>query len=878
MRGRWVAVGIGSFAALALLAGALALDLCARGDPAAGAGEDGEATSTANGAALLVPEVAPPTLIRGAVLVEAHEEEAVDDEGPRLIAAPSCVAIAWRGGAQIGAPARCDQAGRYALSLAEAPPDLAIEVLAPGHLRAVLEVRPVIGGSVEAPTVALGAASVLAGIVVDERGAPLSGVSLRARPRPDLGEPEPWRATTDEEGRFRLDTVPSGPITVEASRPGFALSVLDAVAPTQDATIVLDGLYRLSGDVLGPPEALARARVWIEGSSIWPPIAAPVGSDGVFVFEGIADGIYGLVAEAPARRAGEREYASIPLENVSPTMTVSLALIEAARVPVRAVDPEGRAVSGALVTLGGASVGMLHKVAETGPSGQLQIGPVVPGPYLVHADAPGYLPSGAIAVDVQSDDTLPELTLTLTRPARIFGRVVDEGGEAVAEARVTVESEVLYSPGEAIVRAKTLSARLAGGALGVTTGVVPPIPLFDDVLGGEWVEGATASDREGVFALDQLLPGSYRLRALHSEHAASALVTITLSAGEVRGDVLLVLRTGFPLTGRIRDGNDRPIAGARVELDDGQILTTDERGIFDAGLHRDERSLILRAPGMIPRKVVAKLERGAVDLELRLDPAEGAIEGRIRDTNGQPLVGARVGLVPEDGLASAVVAYTDDRGLFSFEGLAPGMAELSVEHPEFASTSERLKIAARPDGRLRELRLDRGWELAVVVRAAGSGDPVVGAVIMIDGQIVTTDAAGEASMTRLSRGEVSATIEASGWVREQISVRRPESGGASVVVDLEEGAAIEGRIRDDRGDPVDGAKIVIRHRESGEILAETRSDAAGLWRVERLPEGDVWVEAAPPAAMESLLAPLSEASDVLRGRVTRGVDLRFDRL
>ncbi|MCA9661117.1 MAG: carboxypeptidase regulatory-like domain-containing protein, partial [Myxococcales bacterium] len=693
------------------------------------------------------------------------------------------------------------------------------------------------------------------------------------------GEPEPWRATSLADGAFLLDTIPTGPIVIEAEKRGYAPTIVDALAPEEGVVVVLEGLRDLAGDVLGTPEQLARATVRIEGSSIWPPLEVPVAADGSFVIPEIADGVYGLVAAAPAPEGATDapEYASIPLENVSPDMQVSLALIEAVRVPVAVRGPDGEAIPSARVTVSGSSIGILQQLGETDAEGLARVGPVVPGPYFVHADADGYLPSETVVVDAQIDVPMPTIELRLVRPARIAGRVLDEHGQPVPEARVSVESDVLFSPGESMVRARTLNALLAGGSLGVTHGIVPPIPLFDEDTAGPWIEGGMLTDRDGKFALGALVPGTYRLHAVHERHAGSAVQVVRLRAGEVDDDVVLILQRGQPLTGRLRDTNDQPIVGARVELDDGLIVLTDEYGVFDAGLHKGRRRLVLRAPGMIPQAIELEVGDRAVDLERTLEAATGVLEGRLRDQNDRPIAGARVALFPDDGISATEVTYTDDKGLFDFDGLTPGGAELEVDHRDFAPYERRLRVPAS-DGRFVEIGLSVGWWLAVHVRALGSGDPIAGAKVRAGDQLVITDAAGDALIRRLASERVDVAVEAAGWVRERTSVERPEDGDADLVVDLEEGAAIEGSIQDERGEPVAKARITIRDRRSGELIAEVESDAEGTWRVDRLSEGDVIVEAAPPGELSEILAPVSENSDVLRGRVTRGVDLRFDRL
>src|SRR5690606_37885787 len=118
---------------------------------------------------------------------------------------------------------------------------------------------------------------------------------------------------------------------------------------------------------------------------------------------------------------------------------------------------------------------------------------------------------------------------------------------------------------------RTFSALQRGGSLGITRGSIPPIPLVSDgELVGTWAE----SDARGDFSLDTLMPGRYRLRAIHGEHAGSATVVVDLSPGERESGIVLRLSGGVPLGGRVLDGNRQPIAGARIELADGSEVKT----------------------------------------------------------------------------------------------------------------------------------------------------------------------------------------------------------------------------------------------------------------------------------------------------------------
>lgn len=878
------------------------------GQPDAGTGAPAADTSEGPGAP---PLATAPARVRGRVLLEVlsdrpaepgpkgQEDRAPEDPGPDgydpgaldpepgaegppvpLVPPPagSCRAIAWRGGVRLG-EAACDAEGGFVLELAVAEggvTPVAVEMLVPRHLRAVLVAPAQPGTEAVLPTVALGPASWLGGQVIDRRGEPVAGVALEAHPLPGLGEPEPWRSASGPDGGFEFDTIPAGPIRLRATGKGLALSVVEAFAPERGVVIVVDGLQDLRGDVVGAPELVARAQVRLEGSSLWPPLEQATSPQGGFVFSDLVDGVYGLVAVVPAARPGDPEYASIPLENLSPGAHVSVALIAAGRVPVRVVDPDGAPVAGARVTLGYASVGLLQQVAETDAAGEAKIGPVVPGPYVVRADADGYLPSEALPVEVARAGAEPQ-TLTLVRPGRIAGTVIDEAGRPVPEASIIVDADALYSPGEAMIRARTFGALQRGGSLGVTRGAIPPIPLVgeDEDEVGDWSQ----SDERGDFALGLLLPGTYRLSAVHGEHASSATVVVDLSPGERVEGIVLTLGHGVPLVGQVLDGNRRPVLGARVELPDGTTVTTDWRGVFDAGRRRGRQRLIFRAPGMIPAVVEVDLEDMTLPMEQVLQPAEGGLEGRVRDGNGRPIAGARVTLLPGDELTPTVIAYTDERGVFELAQLAPGPATIELDHPEYAPASRPVKVPklAR-SGKTLELELALGWDLEVVVRAFGSGDPVAGARVEVAGQVWATDEAGEVRVHRLAGAAAQVRVRASGFVTADAAVPRPDAGRAAQVFDLEEASGIEGRVIDERGEAVGGARVVLRAREGGTVLAEVTTAADGRWSAEGLPEGDVEIEAIPPAALADLLAPVTLQSDVRRGHITREVDLRFDRL
>lgn len=800
----------------------------------------------------------------------------------------TCTVRAWQSGRRVAESVGCDELGGYAIELApDVTGTVAVELLIPNHLRGVVEVEvasPSPSAPIVVPTVALGPGFRVAGTTVDGRGQALAGVSVQALPQPSLDEPEPWRTSSDAAGRFEFTTLPYGPVSLRAILPGHALSVVEAISPEDDALMILDALIDLEGEVVAGPELLARAKVRLEGSSVWPALEQPLDAGGRFRFEDLADGIYGVEVQVLAEQPGEREWASVPLENVTPDLHVSLALIEAHRVPVKVVDAEGAAIAEARVTIGYGQLGMLQKIARTDAQGQASAGPVVPGPYALWADADGYLPALPVELEVGSEGFVGEApTLVLVRPARIEGVVVDVDERPVAGAEVLLDSEVEFTVGEGQSRSQLFArayeagrapAEQAGGSLGVTKGEVPDIPLFGaHESEEEGAIGVIVSDEDGKFVIE-LLPGKHAIWAIDGEHAASAVERLELASGQVVAGVQLRLREGVRLTGVARASNGQPLADVQVDLGDGQVLVTDERGVFDAGFRRGAQRLVVRAPGMIPRAIEVELGEQPLDLDVVLEPASGRVEGRVVDGNGQPIADVEVALQPLDGLSPSLLTWTDARGVYQFDELSPGAAELHFDHGDYVPAEQRTSVGQQATG-VRELVLDKGWTAEVLVRAAGSGEPIAGAELLAGHVSATTDGKGLALLTRLV-GEIELEVGAKGWTHQQLRIADDGSARIQLTIELQQGGAIEGRIDDDLGDPVAGAAIEIRSLDDA-LLAETRSDARGHWRIEGVPEGDVRIRAEPPPGLAAVLAPVEDRSDVIRGEVTSDVRLRFER-
>lgn len=855
------------FVALALLAvlGLVGALLWQRTHPG---GEDAE-TPALPGPKTPLASTPSSAEVEGRLLLEGPLPEDQPLGDPALTPATDCVVQVWAAGRRVAEPVRCGADGRFVASLhAGVSGRVSVELEAPGRLRAVVTVDLPEDGRGVLPDVAVGVGQSVRGQVVDLRGAPVGGVIVEARPIPDLGEAEPWRRTTAEDGTFALDTLPPGPVALRCAPEGFAPTVVEAIAPQDDVLLRLGGLYDVQGRVLaaGTSADVAAASVRLQGSGVWPARVVEVEPDGAFTVPAVPDGVYALeavVGDDPE----EPSFASLPLEGVEPDLEVTLALTPAYWVPVLVEDPDGAPVASARVTLMNAQVGMLGRAATTGADGTAWIGPVVPGPYVARADGDGMLASAPAAVQVE--DGPPEsVVLRLERPGRLVVSVVDPSGAAVPDAQVRLRTDAVYSVGEAQTRAATFARSVeAVGTLGVMTGPVPPVPLGNDDDSAAWRRTSGA----GMAAFEGLVPGAYTVVATHPQYATSAERTVTVKAGG-RAELTLMLREGQPLTGRVRDGNDRPIEGAQIRVNDVLLARTDARGVYDAGPHAGSVRVSVRALGYASQTRTVKVRDEPVDLEWTLEDADGVLEGQVLGGNERPVESARVTVHPKGG--SSRTAWTDAKGSFAFEGLARGRAEVMVEHVDYVAASSPVTV---DDDASLTITLEEGWSTTVVVRWKGTLEPVIGARVRGGGLDATIGESGDAVLSGLARDTVRIEVSAAGAPSTRRAIRRSAAEGKTVFFELIEGGSLEGRVENYRGDPVPGARVEVRQAGEDAVLASVRASARGRYRFEGLPEGDVEVQAWPPEAAEESLGTEVLTSDVRRGHVTERVVFKLPR-
>jgi hypothetical protein len=425
--------------------------------------------------------------------------------------------------------------------------------------------------------------------VLGSPGFPVADAIVTLRPAgvvPQFGTP-PGRedgitVRTDAAGNFRFEHVAAGLVTVRAVAPGFAAveqSAID-VAPSAAASRILQFELPRGESIVGTvrtpsgsPIAGARLEA-IHLASRQPFVAtARSGEAGTFEILGLLEGPYLVRVEAPGYIGTERKPiaggARSEVFELLPKSSVRLQVLGRGEPPptfealVRGYDAE----HDALRAVQDAQIQPFHR-EDLDADGACLLAGLDPGTYVIQVDAPGFARTFSTPFPVRGGEPEVTVTVELIAGGILVGLCTDERGQPLANVAVeTVAGFVDESPLMEILGAaiptRTTSARAVTGT-------------------------------DGLFRLEHLAPGDYRLRFGAPDRAGTSRSEIEVVDGRMLdlGQVTLVrgariegtARLDGALTGQIKISitslearPDQPTVHATAVSDDRGRFTLDRR-------------------------------------------------------------------------------------------------------------------------------------------------------------------------------------------------------------------------------------------------------------------------------------------------------------
>lgn len=516
----------------------------------------------------------------------------------------------------------------------------------------------------------------VAGVVVDGNGERLAGAVVMLKSREGLSALDmdstatPSTTIADSDGHWSFENVSSGKVRVTASAKGHLPKApldlyLNSGEARKDVEIVLKaGGHTLTGaisDVGGGPVALAVVVV-LRSAGFDEKAYSVAKTDGTGRYEvQLATGDYTLSVTHPDY---VRKTESVHLAS---DQVLDLSLSPAASVHGRVITSDGAPVSGAKVYASGgigkdATDGQAPgALVATDEEGAFVMRGLRSGSYTLKAAAKGYSTVEATEIDLNIAESLTDVEVIVEPAHTISGFVVEHN-----------------NPQQGIKGVQVMAMNMGAQTF-----------AFSFHPSGE----------DGYFEMPGVLPGSYMVAAYHEDLLGSFMeVNVTVVDKDI-DDVLIKLKRGAVLKGRVEPAG---VAEISLEVEEAGFMNMMKTMMAEATKTRSNEDgtfelkptpsgdFILVATAKDGRRGELKINVNDANQEgLIVKLEEGlSLRGKVVDEKGKPVVAVRVvASLKEDNPHMTVVRMggkqqagvaVNTKGEYQIRGLQEGTHEVEV--------------------------------------------------------------------------------------------------------------------------------------------------------------------------------------------------------
>ncbi len=393
--------------------------------------------------------------------------------------------------------------------------------------------------------------AVLAGTVVDTKGAPVVGAAVRvAQGGRGMRFERPRQTLSDEAGHFEMKALPRKPVNVVAAHDSATSQTVDvdfeASESKTDLELVLDVDGKIAGTVVdanGEPVEGAQVTLWPNfrrggdmSRADWRLRGMPTelsDAGGRFEFSGLVDTQYSLRANPPGVASRGRSWFRESVDAQVGDTNVVITLETDGGIKGKVAMKNGDPPEAFVVSVGG----WRGSTPFSSKDGSFELGDLPPNTYNVTIRGVGFEPKSKAEVVVEPGKVTDLGTITVHKGRSISGRVLSTTRQPVPGATV-LAGRMLFGTG---------SSAQAPGRFG------PP--------GSQNIK-STETDENGEFSISGVGSGQVNLLAEHDTLGRTAPVNVPASEESTVGLELIMTEPGA-LEGIVTvDG--KPEGGIRI--------------------------------------------------------------------------------------------------------------------------------------------------------------------------------------------------------------------------------------------------------------------------------------------------------------------------
>jgi protocatechuate 3,4-dioxygenase beta subunit len=482
----------------------------------------------------------------------------------------------------------------------------------------------------------------VSGLVVDASGGPVAEACVTVRD--PTSNALIARTAADDMGNFSFGA-PVGAVTVSAEAEAYSRAVRSLEPPAVTLILALAPASSIVGSVVAaePGEPLGEGWVTAEGiNGLRERATVRAEADGSFRFDALPAGAYLVSAIADTWRS-EEAWINLAIGQASEPLVL---LAVRSLTLTGAVSVAGQPCRGGEVSVRGP----VSLARPTDGAGGVRIQGLASGRYAVRVSCEPALP----VEDTLELETSLQKGWDLSLGLAVRGRVESASGQPVPGARVGVQPFVDPEAQAAVVEAPA-----------------------------HWLVECM-SDAQGEFVCPGLMEGNHQCSLLdrrgelaHVNVTAASSPHVVLRA-KASGSILAVLPSAdghrSPELIAFAENSSKRVVRGR-ETRDGfafERLPLDEYRLFlgPVGGQAESQTVVLESDGQVARVVLPA-------------PALTQLAGQVMDERGEPVPDAWVRVsvaesVSEQARSVGAPVLTDQQGMFSIDGLAPGRYDLKA--------------------------------------------------------------------------------------------------------------------------------------------------------------------------------------------------------